>query len=70
MAQEERLQENSDPGKLCTAEGIGRRQKDDPQCRSGTAQRELRPGAMLKKKAGKDERRRIDAGKARNAKRE
>jgi hypothetical protein len=30
----------------------------------------IRPGTMLNKKPGKDEQRRIDAGKARNAKRE
>jgi hypothetical protein len=30
MAQGKRLQENSDPGKLWTAEGIGHWQKDDP----------------------------------------
>jgi hypothetical protein len=39
MVQKKRLQENSDPGKLWTAEGIGRsRQEDDPQYKSGTAQ--------------------------------
>jgi hypothetical protein len=48
-AQEKRLQENSDPGKLQTAEGIGSsRQEDDPQYESGKAQgtrsQEIRPG--------------------------
>jgi hypothetical protein len=39
MAQEKLLQENSGPGKLWTAEGIGRSQhEDDPQYKSGTAQ--------------------------------
>jgi hypothetical protein len=48
-AQEKHLQENSGPGKLWTAEGIGRsRQEDDPQYKSGTEQgtgsQEIRPG--------------------------
>jgi hypothetical protein len=39
MVQKKRLQENSDPGKLWTAEGIGHRwNDDDPQRKSGMAQ--------------------------------
>jgi hypothetical protein len=47
--QEKLLQENSDPGKLCTAEGIGlSREEDDPQYKNGTAHgtrsQQIRPG--------------------------
>jgi hypothetical protein len=39
IAQEKYFQENSDPGNLWTAEGIGRsRQEDDPEYNSGTMQ--------------------------------
>jgi hypothetical protein len=39
MAKKETGQENSDPGRLWTAEGTGRHtQRDDASCKSGTAQ--------------------------------
>lgn len=42
MSQEERLQKILDPGKLWTATGISRRQKDDSPCRCSTAQGKFR----------------------------